>query len=127
MQCPKCDSGEMVMVHNDGVRIDRCDHCHGLYFDQLTRQDLDLVAAHADQIDTGDENLGAEFDEMVYVECPRCYAIMDQRLLEEPVRIRFEICIACHSTFLDAGEFREYLTPAYREHFAELLPDDAGA
>ena len=122
MQCPKCD-GEMVMVHNDEVRIDRCDKCHGLYFDQLTREDLAFVASHAHQIDTGDEALGAEFDALVYVECPRCYAIMDQRKIEEPVKIRFELCTTCHSTFLDAGEFREYLTPEFREHFDSLLPE----
>lgn len=121
MQCPKCD-GDMVTVHDGDVRVDRCDRCHGLYFDHLTREDLDRLADQV-HIDTGDEEVGAEYDEMVYVECPRCDRIMDQRLIEEPVRIRFEICTSCHSTFLDAGEFREYLSEGFREQFISLLPE----
>jgi len=121
MQCPKCD-GDMVTVHDGDVRIDRCGRCHGLYFDHLTREDLDRLVDQV-HIDTGDEELGAEYDEMVYVECPRCDRIMDQRLIEDPVRIRFEICTSCHSTFLDAGEFREYLSEGFREQFINLLPE----
>ncbi len=121
MQCPKCD-GETDRVYDQDVMIDRCNNCHGLYFDQLTQQDLALVA---DQVglDTGDEEVGAEFNALVYVECPRCDRIMDQRLIEEPVRIRFEICTSCHATFLDAGEFREYMSDRYRDHFVSLLPE----
>lgn len=121
MQCPKCD-GEMSRVYDGEVRIDRCDRCRGLYFDQLTRDDLALVEGQV-AIDTGDEALGAEYNEMVYVECPKCDKIMDQRLVEEPVRIRFEICTSCHATFLDAGEFRQYLSDAYREYFVSQLPE----
>lgn len=121
MQCPKCD-GEMQTVHDAEVKIDRCGRCGGLYFDQLTREDLGFVEAEVG-LDTGDEALGAEYDAMVYVECPRCDKIMDQRLIEDPVRIRFETCTACHSTFLDAGEFRQYLSDAYREHFVSLLSE----
>lgn len=123
MQCPKCD-GEMQTVSqdsHDAIRIDRCNDCHGLYFDQLTREDLPLVEGMGD-IDTGDEDLGAEYNEMVYVECPKCDRIMDQRVAEGDVRIRFELCTTCHSTFLDAGELREYLTDACREDFEALLP-----
>lgn len=124
MQCPKCDVGETERVYDQDVMIDRCNHCHGLYFDQLTQRDLALIADQT-TIDTGDEDVGAEFNALVYVECPRCDKIMDQRLIEEPVRIRFEICTSCHSTFLDAGEFREYMSPAYRDHFVALLPETA--
>lgn len=121
MQCPKCD-GDMETVHNEEVRIDRCNRCHGLYFDQLTRADLGYVEGEV-AVDTGDEDMGAEYNEMVYVECPKCDRIMDQRLVEDPVRIRFEICTSCHATFLDAGEFRQYLSGEYHDHFVSLLPE----
>ncbi|XOV88978.1 MAG: zf-TFIIB domain-containing protein [Pseudomonadota bacterium] len=124
MQCPKCDEGQMVNVHEGDVTIVRCDRCYGLLFDQLNQQMLPAVAGLG-ELDTGDENLGAAFDEMVYVDCPKCNRIMDQQLLEEPVRIRFEICRACHATFLDAGEFRLYLSDGYANHFLDLLPDTA--
>lgn len=124
MQCPKCD-GEMETVSSDdagSIRVDRCHECKGLYFDQLTRADLSLVE-NRQELDTGDAELGAEFDDMVYVECPKCDKIMDQRKLEEPVTIRFEHCPTCYSTFLDAGEFTQYLAADYRPEFEALLPD----
>ena len=124
MQCPKC-YGEMETVNSDGenqLRIDRCSECHGLYFDQLTRSDLALVADKTD-LDTGDPELAAEYDDMVFVDCPKCDKIMDQRKIQEPVQIRFELCPSCYATFLDAGEFRQYLGKDYRDEFEALLPE----
>jgi len=124
MQCPKCD-GEMETVSTDdagSIQIDRCLECHGLYFDQLTQADLVLVEGNQ-AIDSGDAEMGAEYDDMVYVECPKCDKIMDQRKIEEPVAIRFEHCPSCYSTFLDAGELTQYLDDAHRAEFMALLPE----
>ena len=124
MDCPKC-AGEMETISSDAsdaLKIDRCKECSGLYFDQLTQQDLKVAESQV-AVDIGDAELGAEYDDMVYVECPKCDRIMDQRKTESPVRIRFELCTSCYSTFLDAGEFRQYLSNDYREEFEALLPD----
>ena len=120
MECPKC-YGEMDTVHDDAATVERCQNCHGLYFDQLTQEILSEFAGK-ESIDSGSDEIGSAYDEMVYVECPKCDKIMDQRLIEEPVRIRFELCPTCNSTFLDAGELREYLSPDYLDHFRSLLP-----
>ncbi len=123
MQCPKCD-GDMETVSEDtatSVRIDRCLECQGLYFDQLTRSDLLLMAGRQD-LDSGDAEKGAEYDDMVYVECRKCDKIMDQRKIEAPA-IRFETCPSCYSTFLDAGEFTQYLSTEFRGEFESLLPE----
>ena len=124
MQCPKCD-GEMENVSTDAagsIRVDRCLECQGLYFDQLTRADLALVEGRQ-EMDSGDAEKGAEYDDMVYVECRKCDKIMDERKIEDPVAIRFEHCPSCYSTFLDAGEFTQYLSAEYRPEFEALLPD----
>lgn len=124
MDCPKCN-GEMVQLSadsSDSLRIDRCKDCSGLYFDQLTQGDLKRVE-HQAGLDIGAAELGAEYDDMVYVECPKCDRIMDQRKSDSPLRIRFELCPSCYSTFLDAGEFRQYLSVEYRDEFESLLPD----
>jgi Zn-finger nucleic acid-binding protein len=124
MQCPKC-YGETEQVNSSGdssMRVDRCMLCHGLYIDQLTREGLDVLDGFV-SVDKSEVNLEINYDEMVYVECPKCDKIMDQRLLETPVRIRFELCPSCQSTFLDAGELRLYLSEDYRESFELLLPE----
>ena len=124
MQCPKCYSEmEVVSQNTEGsVRVDRCSECKGLFFDQMTKRDLALVEKSA-AYDSGDEVLGAEYDEMVYVDCPKCDKMMDQQKVDDPVRIRFELCPTCNSAFLDAGEFRRYLQPEYRVEFEALLPE----
>ncbi|MCB1647223.1 MAG: zf-TFIIB domain-containing protein [Pseudomonadales bacterium] len=124
MQCPKC-YGEMETVSSDStdsLHIDRCHQCQGLYFNQLTRADMGMLSEQV-SLDTGDESVGAEYDDMVYVECPKCHGIMDQRMVEAPNRIRFELCPSCYSSFLDAGELRLYLSEGYREEFESLLPE----
>jgi len=75
------------------------------------------------EIDNGDEGTGSAYDAMVYVDCPKCDRIMDQRLIEQPNRIRFELCPTCNSAFLDAGEFRLYTKDEYLPRFLSLLPD----
>ena len=122
MQCPKC-YGEMNKVSDDPVRVDQCIECHGLYFDQLDREILGAIGSDT-AIDSGDEELGAEYNEMVYVDCPKCDKMMDQRLTDDPVHIRFELCLSCHATFLDAGEFRQYVSEDYIEGFRALLPGE---
>jgi Zn-finger nucleic acid-binding protein len=112
----------MDTVRDENIKIDRCNRCHGIYFDHLSRQDVQAVIGETD-IDTGDATTGAEYDEMLYVECPKCDMIMDQRIVEEPVAIRFEICTGCYSTFLDAGEFSRYMEDDYRDTFISLLPE----
>ena len=123
MQCPKC-YGEMDTISSDGanaIRIDRCSKCEGLYFDQLTRADLSMVT-NQDELDTGNIEAGAEYNEMTFVDCPKCNKMMDQRRIEDPVHIRFEHCTSCYATFLDAGELKQYLSEEYREQFEALLP-----
>ena len=121
MECPKC-YGEMATVLDGDTTVDRCENCHGLYFDQLNQELLPALFGK-EEVDTGSDELGSTYDDMVYVECPKCDKIMDQRLIEEPVRIRFELCPTCHSTFLDAGELRQYLSAEYLEDFRSLLPE----
>lgn len=112
----------MDTVLQDAAFVERCQNCHGLYFDQLTQAILPELLAKVD-IDSGSDEMGSAYDEMVFVECPKCDKIMDQRLIEEPVRIRFELCPTCNATFLDAGELRQYTSDACLSDFRSLLPE----
>ena len=122
MQCPKC-YGEMETISDaqSDHRIDRCSQCFGFYFDHLTKSDLQEVEGK-NVLDTGILEPDVK-DDMVYVECPKCNRIMDQRKIDQPVQIRFELCPSCYAAFLDAGEFRQYFTEDFRQGFRSLLPD----
>ncbi len=103
MECPKCGA-EMEILDFKGVEIDRCTRCRGIWFDRLeveSMKELEGVAS----IDIG---LGAneELNDQLFVECPRCFSILDQRVEYD---IKYELCLSCYGTFFDAGEFRQYL------------------
>ncbi len=120
MECPKC-YGDMQPVLKGVTTVSRCENCHGLYFDQLSQDILPEMLGN-ESVDTGSDDLGSTYDEMVFVDCPKCDKMMDQRLQEEPRRIRFELCPTCNATFLDAGELRLYMSEEYLENFRTLLP-----
>lgn len=121
----------MDTVLEGETQVDRCRNCRGLYFEQLTQLLLAPLSKFVPIIDpeheagNGPDGDGAEiaYDDMVYVECPKCDGIMDQRLIEAPRRIRFELCPTCNATFLDAGELREYTSPEFLDDFKSLLPE----
>ena len=124
MECPKC-FGEMGTVLNEETKVEQCQNCYGLYFDQLTQELLPGLFGK-EEIDSGSDEVGSAYDELVYVDCPKCDKIMDQRKLEDPLSIRFirfECCPTCNATFLDAGELRQYLSAEYLEEFKSLLPE----
>ena len=92
----------MAVVEHGGVTIDRCGNCGGIWLDYLELERLREVP-NADQLDLATD-VDAGFDEMVYVECPRCFSILDTEELEEPDSLRFEVCRTFGGSFFDGGE-----------------------
>lgn len=106
MQCPKCSAGMEVIDFQD-IEIDRCKRCHGIWFDRLEKEKLKQLQGSG-EIDIGDDESAAEYNELVFVECPRCFTMLDQAEQEDPYP-KYEVCPTCHGSFFDAGEFRDYV------------------
>jgi Zn-finger nucleic acid-binding protein len=104
MNCPKCFS-PMVRVLFEGVEVDRCIDCHGLWFDVSEREDL-MKRRASEAIDNGDAQLGSEFNRVNFIFCPRCGSQMMPRVAQGRPRLEFEQCTICAGSFFDAGEFR---------------------
>lgn len=121
MQCPKCQA-DMEVVNYEGVDIDRCSNCFGLFFDHMEKEDLKKLRG-AESIDIGDEFMGARYNEVRDITCPRCDVAMDQVRREEPFEIRFESCPRCKGAYFDAGEFRDYLEEEIFESFQDVLDE----
>ncbi|MEM7366248.1 MAG: zf-TFIIB domain-containing protein [Pseudomonadota bacterium] len=119
MQCPKCAANMEVIMFND-IEIDRCESCHGLWFDHLEQDDLRKLEG-AEDIDIGDEFLGARFNQQKDVECPRCHIPMNHVIQSDPFEIKFELCSNCRGTYFDAGEFRDYMEEEIIEQFEAVL------
>jgi PAT family beta-lactamase induction signal transducer AmpG len=105
MRCPKCRA-DMEQVEFEGVEIDRCKYCKGIWFDAGEREALqDIKGATA--IDTGDAKSGKEANKVDNYACPRCSGAMVKVVDPQQTHIWFEVCSSCSGSFFDAGEFTD--------------------
>ena len=86
MICPKCHS-EMDAVEYEGIEVDRCRSCHGIWFDAGESHWLRHEEA-ASAIDTGDPAMGREHNETKSYRCPRCDGGMMRHVDLEKTRKR---------------------------------------
>ena len=107
MDCPKCQA-LMKPIVIEGIEIDRCTNCNGLWFDTLEEVRLKSLRV-ARQIDVGDVAIGRKFNTRSYVRCPRHTDTLLTRLnVPDQPHIQIESCPACYGTFFDAGEFTDF-------------------
>ncbi len=109
MNCPKCEHPTEAVAY-EGIEIDRCTNCGGLWFDALEAEHLKEMKG-SEAIDTGEAEVGQVYDESRLVSCPKCRVAMIRMSDPEQPHIHFESCPTCYGVFFDAGEFRDY-----REH-----------
>lgn len=121
MNCPKCIS-PMELVTFGGMEVHRCTGCHGLYFGEFETEQLRRMPG-ADSIDTGDTQIGREFNEVDCIQCPRCGggSRMIRMVDREQHHIWFEHCTVCGGSFFDAGEFRDLAHHNILDFFRDLL------
>ncbi len=102
MRCPKCRA-DMETVSFDGVEIDRCRACEGLWFDPGELEKLSNLEAAA-ELDTGARRAGNRHDEIHQYACPRCGGEMTRMLNADYKEVWYESCVSCQGSYLDAGE-----------------------
>jgi PAT family beta-lactamase induction signal transducer AmpG len=118
MRCPKCRA-DMEPIHHDGLVVDRCASCLGLWFDDGEVGRLRTKAA-AKAIDTGSARIGRAHDAVHDYRCPRCGGHMIRRVDPQQPHIGFEECSACHGSYFDAGEFSDLSTRSIADLFKRL-------
>lgn len=121
MICPKCEH-ELEVVSFNGIEVDRCTHCVGIWFDYHEQDDLKKLQG-AEVIDIGDEFVGAKYDHLRNINCPRCKIPLQHVVHNADLEIRFERCGECRGSFFDAGEFRDYLEDEIIDDFQKVMQD----
>ena len=101
MKCPKCDDVVMDPYTEEGIEVDRCPKCHGIWLDkgeiwQILTQDLGL------RFDEGDESGIGRHTDRLPATCRACGRPMEA--IQGRDKVRFDYCRKCKGTFLDAGE-----------------------
>jgi len=117
MQCPKCEA-VMEIVDYKGVEIDRCTDCKGLWFD-LKEEELLQSLEGAEVLDEGDGFIGARYNQLRTINCPRCEIAMFMVTEAKEGGISYESCPKCYGAFFDAGEFTDYLEESIVQRFAQ--------
>ncbi|MBN2715816.1 MAG: zf-TFIIB domain-containing protein [Deltaproteobacteria bacterium] len=122
LDCPRCSIGKLEEIEVDGILIDRCRVCGGLWFDsgELTQVSGDAAAV---------KNLEAQMPStQVDLECPRCEktALRSQALcVGENSSCAIYRCPSCLGSWIDRGVLRlaedKRIAQNTRECFAQLL------
>jgi Zn-finger nucleic acid-binding protein len=122
MDCPKCNSNMSEMkietLHGQVV-IDRCDGCHGLWFDNGEAEELkkDWMADFAD---SGDPAVGKSYNTVRDILCPRCSKPMVKKNDSKQSHLEFEACEE-HGVFMDAGEFTDWKHETLLDVFRDIV------
>ena len=124
MNCPKCKA-LMEKVEYEGIEVDRCTGCHGLWFDMLEAEQLKTTRG-AESIDIGDPKQGRNYNQIEVVNCPRCLTQMTRTADERQPHIHYEYCEICYGMFLDAGEFRDFKEETILDLFRRLFVKGRG-
>jgi uncharacterized protein len=133
MNCPKCAS-PMLKVNFEGVEVDNCTSCHGIFFDAFEKEQLQRMKG-AEAIDFGEPEVGRRFNKVDQINCPRCGSRMIRMVDFDQPHIWFEYCTVCGGSFFDAGEFKDLKHHTLVDFFKDLLvkerrspgPREAGA
>lgn len=115
MRCPKCRA-DMELLNVEGVQVDRCSSCQGLWFDNGELEQLRDRRVGA-ELDIGDAKTGKANDTVKNYHCPRCGGDMLRRVDPQQRHIGYEQCGDCEGTYFDAGEFSDLTTLSLRDLF----------
>jgi Zn-finger nucleic acid-binding protein len=119
MRCPKCKSN-MQVVDYEGISVDRCMDCSGLWFDLLEHEHLKALEG-SESIDIGSAKVGQKYNEMARVDCPKCKKPLIKMVDRQQPHIWYEACPSCNGVFFDAGEFRDYREKSILDLFRGLF------
>ena len=106
MECPKCHSGFKAIKY-EGVEVDRCIKCEGIWFDILEHEELKKIKG-SESIDSGDPEKGQEYNKIDKIDCPKCKTQMIRMTDLKQSHIWYEKCSICNGVFFDAGEFKDF-------------------
>ncbi|HET6382931.1 MAG TPA: zf-TFIIB domain-containing protein [Armatimonadota bacterium] len=125
MTCPACNQA-MISQDFDGVMVDVCANCKGLWFDwqelaRLEKPTSQITPALQSALDSPrqpDQNRGA-------LRCPKCGIPLHRHEFRMEQGVDIDECYQCGGFFLDAGELKAIrdtnMTPAEHTAYCEKL------
>lgn len=118
MKCPKCN-GKLIAKMANGVEIDQCNHCGGIWFDA---GELDWLM-DVPKVDVKDEVSSNHpvLDQQRCI-CPRCGGDEDMNQLTMPGSdFHIDACDKCSGRWLDGGELSELRNVKRQEQLRNFM------
>ena len=106
MKCPKC-SADMESVSFEGISVDRCTGCRGLFFEARKAQKLKALRG-SEVLDVGSPQAGQEQNGNDRIRCPVDTTPLVRIVDAKQSHIHLETCPVCQGMFFDAGEFADW-------------------
>lgn len=119
MRCPKC-SGAMQAVLFEGIQIERCAQCSGLWFDRLEAEELKRLSG-SEAIDIGSDETGQAQNRIDRIDCPNCAVALVRMVVNGQPHIWYEACSICGGSYFDAGEFRDFKRWSLSDSFKAMF------
>lgn len=116
MNCPKCAGGMQQLVHQ-GVEIERCRECAGLWFDAFEHEELKELSG-SERIDSAPRATKPGGGTGL---CPKDRQPLFHMVVAGQPHIAIETCGFCHGVFFDAGEFSDFKEETYGERLRILF------
>jgi Zn-finger nucleic acid-binding protein len=107
LMCPKC-RGELEAIIYEGIEVDRCCQCTGIWFDSSEADNLKNIKG-SENIDIGKINEETQKESLdTQIPCPHCDVSMMKMLDIDKHPIWYETCPQCQGIWFDAGEFKKF-------------------
>ena len=124
MKCPKCKVENLKEIKINGIKIDRCEHCGGLWFDKY---ELKITRDHRDKnLSWLDFDLWKDENKLVVsgrsINCPR-----DEKPLFKikckNTDVMVDVCLECHGVWLDKNELDKIISALKEKINSETIPE----
>ena len=124
MECPKCKTENLKEIKINGVKIDRCENCGGLWFD---KNELKITRDHRDKnlswlkFDLWkDENKLMVSGQLI--NCPKDGKPLF-KIKYGSTDIMVDICLDCHGVWLDKNELDKIVSELKQKINSETIPE----
>lgn len=107
------------ITYGRNMTIDRCSNCKGIWFD-VGEAEILRGKWMSEFLDSGDPEVGKEFNKIVDIDCPRCGKKMDKIADPKQTHIWYEACEE-HGMYFDAGEFTDYKYETFLDKIRGLI------
>lgn len=103
MKCPKCLKIDCEKINADGVVVDRCKSCGGIWFDGGELYSLVEKGKYYAEFFREPIEITANSIELP-LKCPKCGVAMKK---VKKLNIIIDVCPDCKSVWTDKGEFSQ--------------------